>query len=169
MILASTVSSLTREVAVGAGLIPASAAVGRSARPPSPRPGFRFLWWLVDRPNLFIKIPAARQGLPAVAACLAEGISINITLIFSLARYDDVMNAFLDGLEGADFTSLVPTQLHRFLDEPSSVAALRGLRTILLGGGPIDPTLRERAAEVGLRVVATYGSAETAGAAGGSR
>ena len=44
----------------------------------------RALWWLVDRPNLFIKIPAARQGLPAVAACLAEGISINVTLIFSL-------------------------------------------------------------------------------------
>ena len=44
----------------------------------------RALWWLVDRPNLFIKIPAARQGLPAIAACLAEGISINVTLIFSL-------------------------------------------------------------------------------------
>ena len=45
----------------------------------------RALWWLVDRPNLFIKIPAARQGLPAIAACLAEGISVNVTLIFSLA------------------------------------------------------------------------------------
>ena len=61
----------------------------------------RFLWWLVDRPNLFIKIPAARQGLPAIAACLAEGISINVTLIFSLARYDAVMDAFLDGMERA--------------------------------------------------------------------
>jgi transaldolase len=61
----------------------------------------RFLWWLVDRPNLFIKIPAARQGLPAIAACLAEGISINVTLIFSLARYDAVMDAFLGGLERA--------------------------------------------------------------------
>ena len=57
----------------------------------------RALWWLVDRPNLFIKIPAARQGLPAIAGCLAEGISINVTLIFSLARYDAVMDAFLDG------------------------------------------------------------------------
>jgi len=45
----------------------------------------RALWWLVDRPNLFIKIPAARQGLPAIAACLAEGISINVTLIFPAA------------------------------------------------------------------------------------
>ena len=55
----------------------------------------------VDRPNLFIKIPAARQGLPAIAACLAEGISVNVTLIFSLARYDAVMSAFLEGLERA--------------------------------------------------------------------
>ncbi len=61
------------------------------------------------------------------------------------------------------FLSLVPTQLHRLLDDPASVAALRRLHTILLGGGPIDPTLRGRAAEEGLRVVATYGSAETAG------
>ena len=61
----------------------------------------RALWWLVDRPNLFIKIPAARQGIPAIAACLAEGISINVTLIFSLRRYDAVMGAFLDGMEGA--------------------------------------------------------------------
>jgi o-succinylbenzoate---CoA ligase len=59
--------------------------------------------------------------------------------------------------------SLVPTQLHRLLDEPASVAALQGLHTLLLGGGPIDPALRGRAAEEGLRVVATYGSAETAG------
>ncbi len=69
----------------------------------------------------------------------------------------------LDGWEGADFTSLVPTQLHRLLDDPASVAALREVHTILLGGGPIDPALRGRAEEEGLRVVATYGSAETAG------
>ncbi|GAA0649742.1 transaldolase [Streptomyces thermocarboxydovorans] len=61
----------------------------------------RALWWLVDRPNLFVKIPAARQGLQAIAACLAEGISINVTLIFSLARYDEVVDAFLDGMERA--------------------------------------------------------------------
>jgi o-succinylbenzoate---CoA ligase len=69
----------------------------------------------------------------------------------------------LDGWEGAGFTSLVPTQLHRLLDDAASVAALRELRTILLGGGPIDPALHGRAADEGLRVVATYGSAETAG------
>ena len=61
----------------------------------------RALWWAVDRPNLFVKIPAAQQGLPAITACLAEGISINVTLIFSLTRYDQVMDAFLDGLERA--------------------------------------------------------------------
>jgi transaldolase len=61
----------------------------------------RQLWWLVDRPNLFIKIPATKAGLPAIAACIAEGISVNVTLIFSLERYGEVMDAFLDGLERA--------------------------------------------------------------------
>jgi transaldolase len=61
----------------------------------------RALWWMVDRPNLFIKIPATRAGLPAISQCLAEGISINVTLIFSLQRYREVMDAFLEGLERA--------------------------------------------------------------------
>ena len=64
---------------------------------------------------------------------------------------------------GARFTSLVPTQLHRLLDDPAEVEALRTLHTVLLGGGPIDPALRARAEAEGVRVVATYGSAETAG------
>jgi len=59
------------------------------------------LWWLVDRPNLFIKIPATKEGLPAITATLAEGISVNVTLIFSLQRYEAVMDAFLTGLEQA--------------------------------------------------------------------
>jgi len=59
----------------------------------------RALWWLVDRPNLFIKIPATVEGLPAISQCLAEGISVNVTLIFSLERYDAVMEACLDGME----------------------------------------------------------------------
>ena len=62
-----------------------------------------------------------------------------------------------------DYVSLVPTQLHRMLDDDAEVTALRSLRTVLLGGGPIDPALRGRAAEHGVSVVATYGSAETAG------
>ncbi len=59
------------------------------------------LWWLVDRPNLFIKIPATVAGLPAITKSLAEGISVNVTLIFSLERYDAVMDAFLAGMEQA--------------------------------------------------------------------
>ncbi|HTM85774.1 MAG TPA: transaldolase, partial [Mycobacterium sp.] len=59
------------------------------------------LWWLVDRPNLFIKIPATREGIPAITETLALGISVNVTLIFSLARYDEVMDAFLAGMEKA--------------------------------------------------------------------
>lgn len=61
------------------------------------------------------------------------------------------------------FTSLVPTQLHRMLDVPEDLAALRAAHTVLLGGGPIDPGLRRRAEDCGVRVVATYGAAETAG------
>ena len=61
----------------------------------------RTLWWLVDRPNLFVKIPATPEGLPAISAALAEGISVNVTLIFSLDRYEQVIAAFLDGMEAA--------------------------------------------------------------------
>jgi transaldolase len=59
------------------------------------------LWWLVDRPNLFIKIPATAAGLPAITRTLAEGISVNVTLIFGLDRYGEVMDAFFAGLEQA--------------------------------------------------------------------
>jgi transaldolase len=61
----------------------------------------RALWWLVDRPNLLIKIPATLEGLPAITRCIAEGISVNVTLIFSLERYAAVLDAYLDGLEQA--------------------------------------------------------------------
>ena len=61
----------------------------------------RALWWMVDRPNLFIKIPATPEGLPAITQCLSEGISVNVTLIFSLTRYAEVIDAFLAGLEKA--------------------------------------------------------------------
>ena len=59
----------------------------------------RGLWWLVDRPNLFIKIPATLAGLPAITETLAAGISVNVTLIFSVERYRAVLEAFLAGLE----------------------------------------------------------------------
>ncbi|MFF3223640.1 transaldolase [Nocardia suismassiliense] len=59
------------------------------------------LWKTVDRPNLFIKIPATEAGLPAITRVIAEGISVNVTLIFSVARYRAVMGAYLDGLRSA--------------------------------------------------------------------
>ncbi len=61
----------------------------------------RRLWATVDRPNLFIKIPATLEGLPAIRAAISEGISVNVTLIFSLERYRAVMDAYRSGLEAA--------------------------------------------------------------------
>jgi transaldolase len=90
------------------------------------------LWWLVDRENLFIKIPATREGLPAITAVLAEGISVNVTLIFSLERYREVMVAFLEGIKQAQanghdltkiasvssfFVSRVDTEIDKRLDK----------------------------------------------------
>jgi transaldolase len=59
------------------------------------------LWKAVDRPNLLVKIPATEAGLPAITRALAEGVSVNVTLIFSVERYRAVMGAYLDGLEQA--------------------------------------------------------------------
>ncbi|MGU3651356.1 transaldolase [Mycolicibacterium sp. A43C] len=59
------------------------------------------LWKIVDRPNLLIKIPATQAGLPAITAVIAEGISVNVTLIFSVERHKAVIDAYLTGLEKA--------------------------------------------------------------------
>ncbi|WP_460071016.1 transaldolase [Streptomyces sp. YKOK-I1] len=61
----------------------------------------RQLAWLVDRPNVMIKIPATKAGLPAITEVIGHGISVNVTLIFSLERYREVMDAYLAGLEQA--------------------------------------------------------------------
>jgi transaldolase len=107
----------------------------------------RALWWLVDRPNMFVKIPATKAGLPAIAQCLAEGVSINVTLIFSLTRYGDVIDAFLDGMERARaaghdltrlgsvasfFVSRVDSEVNTRLDKIGSdeAKALRGKAAI---------------------------------------
>ena len=59
------------------------------------------LWNRVDRPNLMIKIPATKAGLPAISEVIGEGISVNVTLIFSLERYGEVIDAYFDGIEKA--------------------------------------------------------------------
>jgi transaldolase len=99
------------------------------------------LWWLVDRPNLFIKIPATKAGLPAITQVLAQGISVNVTLIFSLDRYREVMDAFLTGLEQAKqnghelsrlasvasfFVSRVDSEIDKQLDKSGADASLKG-------------------------------------------
>ncbi|MBW1597629.1 transaldolase [Streptomyces sp. JJ38] len=72
----------------------------------------RQLAWLVDRPNTLIKIPATLDGLPAITETIAAGISVNVTLIFSLERYRQVMDAYLTGLEKADAKGLDISRIH---------------------------------------------------------
>lgn len=71
----------------------------------------RRLWQAVDRPNVFIKIPATAAGLPAITAAIAEGISVNVTLIFGVGRYQEVMDAYLAGLEQARDAGLDLSQI----------------------------------------------------------
>jgi transaldolase len=70
------------------------------------------LAWLVDRPNTLIKIPATEAGLPAITATIARGISVNVTLIFSLTRYREVMDAYQAGLEQARARGLDVSGIH---------------------------------------------------------
>ncbi len=97
------------------------------------------LWRVVDRPNLFIKIPATVAGLPAIARVIGEGISVNVTLIFSVERYERVIESYLDGLTAAKaaghdlskihsvasfFVSRVDTEIDARLEEIGTDAAL---------------------------------------------
>jgi transaldolase len=101
------------------------------------------LWWLVDRPNAFIKIPATKAGLPSITAAIAQGVSINVTLIFGIERYAEVIDAYMTGLEQAKehgidlstirsvasfFVSRVDTEIDNRLDKIGSdeALALRG-------------------------------------------
>ncbi|MGV9561706.1 transaldolase [Streptomyces sp. NPDC003480] len=107
----------------------------------------RQLAWLVDRPNTLIKIPATEAGLPAITETIANGISVNVTLIFSLDRYRKVMDAYLTGLEKAKergldlskihsvasfFVSRVDTEVDKRIDAlgTSEAKALRGKAAI---------------------------------------
>jgi transaldolase len=100
-----------------------------------------YLWWLVDRPNLFIKIPATEAGLPAITTSIARGISVNVTLIFSIERYKAVMDAYLTGLEqrveqggsldglesvASFFVSRVDTEIDKRLDKLGADPSLKG-------------------------------------------
>jgi transaldolase len=101
------------------------------------------LWWLVDRPNLFIKIPATVEGLPAITSTIAAGISVNVTLIFSIERYQAVMDAYISGLEqrlaedpnasfegiesvASFFVSRVDTEIDKRLDALGADPSLKG-------------------------------------------
>ncbi|MCU1659836.1 MAG: transaldolase [Pseudonocardiales bacterium] len=101
------------------------------------------LWWLVDRPNVMVKIPGTAAGLPSITAATAAGINVNVTLIFGLERYEQVMDAYLTGLEQARengfelstirsvasfFVSRVDTEIDKRLDKIGSeeARALRG-------------------------------------------
>ncbi|WP_329544449.1 transaldolase [Streptomyces sp. NBC_01356] len=70
------------------------------------------LAWLVDRPNVMIKIPATKAGLPAITEVIGRGISVNVTLIFSLERYREVMDAYLAGLEKAQAAGIDLATIH---------------------------------------------------------
>jgi transaldolase len=99
-----------------------------------------FLHERIDEPNLFVKIPATAAGIPAIQEMISRGKSINITLIFSLSRYEAVIDAYLDGLEALDgdlsavhsvasfFVSRVDTEVDRRLEAIGSdeALALRG-------------------------------------------
>jgi transaldolase len=105
------------------------------------------LWKIIDRPNLFIKIPATAAGMPAITATVAEGISVNVTLIFSVERHRQAMDAYLAGLEAAQqagrdltgihsvaslFVSRVDTEIDQRLETIGTKAAmaLRGQAAI---------------------------------------
>jgi transaldolase/transaldolase/glucose-6-phosphate isomerase len=93
----------------------------------------RELWKAVDRKNVMIKIPATAEGLPAIRACVGEGININITLLFGLPRYRQVVDAYLSGLEDR-------VNLNQPLNNIVSVASFFLSRIDVL----IDPLLEEK-------------------------
>ena len=109
----------------------------------------RRLWEVVNRPNVMIKIPATKAGIPAIERAIAEGINVNVTLIFSLDRYSDVMEAYLRGLEtrleqgysldhvasvASFFVSRVDTAIDELLEEVISKEGLGAERADALLG-----------------------------------
>jgi o-succinylbenzoate---CoA ligase len=107
--------------------------------------------WLLALPASYV------AGVNVITRSLAAGAAP--VLLEDHATFEEAAAEVGEG----GFVSLVPTQLSRHLDQPEARAALASFHTVLLGGGPIDPSLRARAAAAGVRVVGTYGSAETCG------
>ena len=120
----------------------------------------RRLWEAVARPNAMIKIPGTRAGLPAIARCIAEGINVNVTLLFSIERYAEVVEAFLAGLEArfednlpiqdvasvaSFFVSRVDSKVDALLDESPRAASLRS--TIAIANAALAYSIFERTLE----------------------
>ncbi len=83
------------------------------------------LWAIIDRPNLMIKVPATLEGLPAITALIASGISVNVTLIFSVKRYGQVIEAYMKGIEQCEAPSKVHSVASFFISRiDSSIDAL---------------------------------------------
>ena len=83
------------------------------------------LWAIIDRPNLMIKVPATLEGLPAITALIASGISVNVTLIFSVKRYGQVIEAYMNGIEQCEGPSAVHSVASFFISRiDSSVDAV---------------------------------------------
>lgn len=108
------------------------------------------LWEKVNRPNAMIKIPATLEGLPAITATLAKGISVNVTLIFSLERYEQVIDAFIEGIAQADANGhdlkhigSVASFFVSRVDTPSTTSLRRSapMRPRLSRARPLSPTL----------------------------
>ncbi|PCE14042.1 transaldolase [Microbacterium sp. SZ1] len=125
------------------------------------------LWSKIDRPNLLVKIPATKAGLPAITEAIAAGISVNVTLIFSLERYAEVIDAYLTGLEkakaaGTDlstihsvasfFVSRVDTETDKRLeaigsDEAAALKGKAGLANARLAYELFEKTFAEKRAQ----------------------
>jgi transaldolase len=116
----------------------------------------RRLWKACNRPNVMVKIPGTAEGLPAIRQCLAEGININITLLFSVERHREVMEAYLSGLEArvaagqpidrvrsvaSFFVSRVDTMIDKRLDEIAHAAGSDS-------GSDADSARRQRAGDL---------------------
>lgn len=105
----------------------------------------RRLWKMLDRPNILIKVPATREGLPAIRTLIGEGINVNATLLFSVSRYREIAQAYIDGLSdrmmaglaieniasvASFFLSRIDVKVDKELTSRENTSALRGKAAI---------------------------------------